>query len=98
MPLSKPPGFVLEAGYNPFMRIITRSTLRAFWERHADVEVALRAWCQDAAQAKWETPEDIESVYASASIIANNRVVFNIKGNQYRLIVAINYKFGIIYI
>ena len=96
--LSKPSGFALEAGYNILMRIITRSTLRAFWERHADVEVALIAWCQDAAQAKWKTPEDVKNVYASASIIANNRVVFNIKGNQYRLVVAINYTFGIIYI
>jgi len=62
------------------------------------VEVALRTWYQDAALAKWKTPEDIKSVYASASIIANNRVVFNIKGNQYRLIVAVNYEFGVIYI
>lgn len=62
------------------------------------MEVALRTWYQDAALAKWKTPEDIKSVYASASIIANNRVVFNIKGNQYRLIVAVNYEFGVIYI
>lgn len=80
------------------MRIIARSTLRAFWERHTDVEVALRTWYQDAALAKWKTPEDIKSVHASASIIANNRAVFNIKGNQYRLIVAVNYEFGVIYI
>jgi len=80
------------------MRIIARSTLRDFWERHTDVEAALRAWYQDAAQAEWKTPEDVKGVYPSASILANNRVVFNIRGNQYRLIVAINYKLGIIYI
>ncbi len=80
------------------MRIIARSTLREFWERHSDTEDALRAWYQDANQAQWKTPENIKSVYASASIVANNRVVFNIKGNQYRLIVAVNYQFEIVYI
>ena len=98
MLLSKPSGFVFGMGYDLLMRIIARSTLRAFWERHADVEVALRTWYQDATLANWKMPEDIKSVYASASIIANNRVVFNIKGNQYRLIVAVNYEFGVIYI
>ena len=58
----------------------------------------MRAWYQDASQAQWKTPEDIKTIYASASIIAGNRVVFNIKGNRYRLIVAINYQYGIIYI
>ena len=72
--------------------------MRAFWEEYADAEVALRAWYQEASQAKWETPEDIKSVHANASIVANNRVVFNIKGNRYRLIVAVNYRFGIFYI
>ena len=80
------------------MRIIARSTLRDFWEKHADAEDALRSWYQEAAQAEWKTPDDIKSVYASASIVANNRVVFNIKGNHYRLIVAINYRYGIVYI
>lgn len=80
------------------MRIIARSTLRNFWAKHADAEEALRAWYQDANQAQWQTPEDIKRVYASASIIPGNRVVFNIKGNHYRLIVAINYQFSIVYI
>ncbi len=80
------------------MRVIARSTLRAFWEDHTDTEDALRAWYQDAVRAEWRTPEDIKRVYASASIIANNRVVFNIKGNRYRLIVAVNYRLGIVYV
>lgn len=80
------------------MRIIARSTLRDFWERHSDTEGVLKAWYQDTNQAQWKTPEDIKSVYANASIVANNRIVFNIKGNQYRLIVGINYRFGIVYI
>lgn len=72
------------------MRIIARGTLRSYWEKHADVEDALKAWYHDTKQAHWKTPEDIKRVYGNASIIANNRVVFNIRGNQYRLIVAIN--------
>lgn len=80
------------------MRIIARRTLREFWEKHSDVEDALKAWCQDVGVAKWKTPEDVKNVYASASVVANNRVVFNIKGNHYRLIAAVNYGYGIVYI
>jgi mRNA interferase HigB len=80
------------------MRIIARKTLRTFWERHPDAEQALKAWYQDTQHAAWLTPNDIRRVYATASIIANNRVVFNIRGNHYRLIVAINYAYQIVYI
>ena len=80
------------------MRIISRKALRLFWERHPDAEQALRAWYHDAQQASWQSPDNIRQVYATASIIANNRVVFNIRGNNYRLIVAINYPYQIIYI
>ncbi|HZB94357.1 MAG TPA: type II toxin-antitoxin system HigB family toxin [Herpetosiphonaceae bacterium] len=80
------------------MRIIARSTLRTFWEQHPDAEQALQAWYHDARQATWTSPADIKAVYANASILANNRVVFNIRGNQYRLVVAINYAYGIVYI
>ena len=89
---------VLGASYNLRMRIIARSTLREFWEHHAEVEPALRAWIDDAAQADWQSPADIKSIYANASIIANNRAIFNIKGNKYRLIVHIRYDIGIIFI
>jgi mRNA interferase HigB len=80
------------------MRIIARSTLREYWEIHAEAESALRAWIDDAAQSDWQSPVDIKSIYANASIIANNRVVFNIKGNKYRLIVHIRYDISIIFI
>jgi len=80
------------------MRIIARRTLRDFWERHPDAEQALRAWYADARRAQWNNPQDIRNTYVSASIIANNRVVFNIRGNTYRLIVAINYPLHIVYI
>lgn len=86
------------ASYDKMMRIIARSTLREFWEVHTEIEQALRAWIDDVAQANWQSPADIKSVYANASFIANNRVVFNIKGNKYRLIVHVRYDISIIFI
>ena len=80
------------------MRIIARKTLRDFWEKHPSAQKPLQAWYADAKQAHWKSPNDIKNIYRNASIVANNRVVFNIKGNSYRLIAAINYDFEIIYI
>lgn len=80
------------------MRVIALGTLRAFWENHPDARQPLQAWYDDVRHALWQSPSDIKTVYRNASIIANNRVIFNIKGNDYRLIVAVNYRFGIIYI
>ncbi|MCI0694940.1 type II toxin-antitoxin system HigB family toxin [candidate division KSB1 bacterium] len=80
------------------MRIVSRKTIRKFWEKHPDAEQALEAWYHDAKRAVWKTPADIKSIYRNASFVGNNRVVFNIKGNQYRLVVAIQYQHGIIYI
>jgi mRNA interferase HigB len=80
------------------MRVIALGTLRTFWENYPDARQPLLAWYDDVRHAVWQSPNDIKSVYRNASIIANNRVVFNIKGNDYRLIVAVNYRFGIVYI
>jgi mRNA interferase HigB len=80
------------------MRIIAKKTLREFWEQHADAEQALKAWYHDVKQAEWHSPNDIRQSYTTVSIIANNRAVFNIRGNAYRVIVAINYDYGIVYI
>ncbi len=80
------------------MRIITRRSLRKFWERHPDAEKPLRAWFIDTKHADWKTPSDIKRIYQNASILSNNRVVFNIKGNKYRLIVSVHYNTGIVYI
>lgn len=80
------------------MRILALKTLRLFWEQHPDARQALQAWYRDAKRATWNTPADIRNVYRSASMVGNNRVVFNIRGNQYRLVVAINYTSGILYI
>lgn len=72
--------------------------LRDYWETHSDVEDALKTWYYEASHADWQNPADVKESYRNASIIANNRVVFNIKGNKYRLIVAIRYDIGIIFI
>jgi mRNA interferase HigB len=80
------------------MRVIALRTLRAFWELHPDSEPALQAWYHDVKQVTWRTPADIKSVYRNASFVGNNRVVFNVKGNDYRLVVAVQYQLGIVYI
>ena len=80
------------------MRIIARSTLRDFWEKYPDSEQSLKAWFYEASRAQWQSPSNIKSLYRNASIIANNRVVFNIKGNDYRLIVHVRYDVSIIFI
>ena len=76
------------------MRIIAFSTLRTFWEKHPDAETPLRVWYAEASRASWRTPADIKAAYRNASFTANNRVVFNIKGNDYRLVVAVHYDCG----
>jgi mRNA interferase HigB len=80
------------------MRIIARSTLREFWVKHSDAEQPLKAWFDDASRSIWQNPSQIKQIYANASIILNNRVVFNIKGNSYRLVVHIRYDLSIIFI
>ncbi|PSB00518.1 type II toxin-antitoxin system HigB family toxin [Merismopedia glauca] len=80
------------------MRILSRSTLRTFWENHPDAEEALKTWYYEASHANWLIPLDIKIAHRNASIIANNRLVFNIKGNTYRLIVSIRYDIGIVFI
>jgi len=80
------------------MRIIAISHLKAFWDRYPDSEQQLSAWLNDAKKANWASPNDIKTQYGSASILKSRRVVFNIKGNDYRLVVAIAYRFGAVYI
>lgn len=82
------------------MRIISRKTLRLFWEKpqYADAEQALKAWFREASNADWSTPAEIKAAFGAASIVGNNCVVFNICGNKYRLIVRVNYAYRVIYI
>ena len=80
------------------MRIIAKRTLREFWNRYPDAEGPLRAWHQEVLQADWQTPHEVKAQFGSASILKENRVVFNIAGNKYRLVVKINYAYRIVYI
>lgn len=80
------------------MRIIKPKTLREFWEKHPDAQTPLQAWLEIARLAEWEKPVDVKTDYGSASIIADNRVVFNIKGNDYRLVIKFHYNTKIAYI
>lgn len=73
------------------MRIIAISALKTFWEKHPDAEIPLRAWFAIASRADWASPAAIKADFRSASFLADRRVIFNIKGNQYRLVVAVHY-------
>ena len=81
-----------------FVRIIARRTLREFWQKHADAEQPLRAWYHDVRKADWSSPADVKRFYANASVVGENRIVFNIGGNRYRLVVAVNYRYRISYV
>ena len=72
-------------------RIIAKSTLVAFWNRHPDSEQYLKTWYGIAMQSQWRSPADVKETFANASILRNSRVVFNIRRNRYRLVVRINY-------
>jgi mRNA interferase HigB len=80
------------------LRVIAKKTLREFWIRHPDCEQQLKSWYHEADAADWKRPRDIKKEYPTASILADNRVVFNIKGNHYRLVVKINYDYRLVWI
>lgn len=80
------------------MRIIALKTLRDFWTRHPQAEIPLRGWYTEVSHAEWKTPADIKAVYRNASFLPNNRVVFNIKGNDFRLVVAVRYTQGLMFV
>jgi len=80
------------------VRIYSRSTLRRFWSKHPDAEQPLRAWFAEARKAKWERPSDIKALHRSASFVGDDRVVFNIGGNKYRLVVAVSYRRGSVFV
>ncbi|MCC5933801.1 MAG: type II toxin-antitoxin system HigB family toxin [Balneolales bacterium] len=80
------------------MRVFARKILREFWNHYSDSEGALKAWFSETEIAQWKSPADIKRKYPHASILAHNRVVFNIKGNSYRLVVKINYDYAQVFI
>lgn len=82
------------------MRVIAFKTLKEFWEQPAynDAEIPLRTWYHEAKNAEWENPNELKMQFKSARIVGESRVVFNIKGNAYRLVVAIKYDFQTIFV
>lgn len=82
------------------MRVISVSTLKAFWEQpqYQDSEQPLRAWYAEMNQGSWTTPAQLKAQYGNASILKSGRVVFNIKGNDYRLVVSVAFAFGAMYV
>ena len=80
------------------MRVISRKTLKAFWEKHADTEQPLKAWFHETKAARWKSFIDIKARYRSADARPGNRVVFNLKGNAYRLVVHLHYNTGIVFV
>jgi len=83
------------------MRIIALSTLKTFWDEHPeclDAKEPTLAWYRYALHAEWKSPADIKQDFRNASILKDGRVVFNIAGNKYRLVVWINYAFGVVYV
>jgi mRNA interferase HigB len=77
------------------MKVLGRDKLVEFYTKHANVKSALEAWLSEAESAEWSTSQDIKNRYRSADFLADNRVIFNIKGNHYRLVVKVKYQNGI---
>jgi mRNA interferase HigB len=82
------------------LRIIARKKLKEFWETpsYKDCEQALKSWFAIAKHADWATPQAVKDQFGNASIIGDNRVVFNIAGNKYRLIVKFHYRYRVGYV
>lgn len=80
------------------MRIIAKKVLREFYERYEDAKESLLSWYREVEKEDWDTPAKVKEKYRNASILADNRVIFNIKGNKYRLVVKIKYEYRMVYV
>lgn len=80
------------------MKIFSRGTLRDFWEKHANCEQQLKIWYRETEKSDWSSIQDLKREYPSASILKNNRIVFNIKGNDYRLVAKFNFEYQLCWI
>lgn len=80
------------------MRIIAKKTLREFWKRHQDAEQALRSWYDIAKKENWNSFNEIKQQFRNASIVGNDRIIFNIKGNSYRLVVKVDFNWKVMFI
>lgn len=88
----------LKGGFLLAMRIFTKRTLREFWEKYPDAEKSLKAWHREVEGEKWSKPQELTARYSKASIVGDNRAVFRIKHNRYRLVAKINYCAGMVYV
>ena len=82
----------------PPVRIIKKGTLRDYWRQHPEATQPLKSWYREVKAADWQTPHDVKDMFGSASVVGDNRVVFNIAGNKYRLVVKFNYPYRVAYI
>jgi mRNA interferase HigB len=80
------------------VRVIAKKILRDFWEKHTDCEQQLKSWYRETEKSEWNNINELKKEYPSASILKDNRIVFNIKGNDYRLIVKFNFGYKICWI
>jgi len=82
------------------MRVVAKSSLVKFWSRPecVDSKAALHSWFDEVTKASWRTPQEIKAQYSNASICGNNRVVFNIAGNKYRLVIEVQYRAAIVWV
>lgn len=80
------------------VKIFSRGTLRDFWEKHGNCDLQLKTWYRETEKSNWPTINDLKSEYPNASILKDNRIVFNIKGNDYRLIVKFNFEYQLAWI
>ncbi|MDB5850025.1 MAG: putative rane protein [Rhodoferax sp.] len=80
------------------MHLVSMPPLLAFGAKHPAAKQALSAWCDEVRRANWRQPTDITAQFAAASILKNRRVVFNVKGNQYRIVAAVAYRTGFVYV
>ena len=74
------------------MRLISKSTLREYWIENPDAEGELRKWCYVIEHAKWQKPTEVKEKYGNASIVTHDRIVFNICGNNYRIVAQVKFK------
>jgi len=80
------------------VHVISQKKLRDYYNKHKEIKSQLETWYHEAKNAEWKNPQEVKKKYGSASIIGGNKVVFNIKGNKYRLLTKINYQMKIVYI
>lgn len=80
------------------MHVIRPEPLEEFWSEYSDAEGPLRSWLDTTLEARWENAEELKETYATASFVGNRRVVFNIGGNKYRLVVKISYRTKVVFV